>query len=92
MDDRMSAGQMMVFLHHYACLAPFSGPGNSAFHRECVAFLIAADLLVQGEDEDGATLRPTEKGRVFAEAVLATPLPQLRWVNVDLSPVARVTG
>jgi hypothetical protein len=72
------AGMMMCFLHHYACMEPYRGPGNKQHRDECVAKLIDLGLLVRDES-DG--IHATAKGKAFAQMVLTTPLPEKRWLD-----------
>lgn len=78
----MPAGQLHVLLWHYFVpVSPYPEPcGN---HRRFVDNLIGEGLLEY--DRERAHLSTdqfevTERGRVYVEALLKTPLPVQKWV------------
>ncbi len=72
-------GAMMLLLHIHSSPAPYGGLGNEAFIDKCLQRLL--DLGLIQPRMVNTERKVTERGRMFVEMILATPLPEQRWVD-----------
>jgi hypothetical protein len=76
----LCVGELMLLLHVASTPgADYRGPGNPDFVSRCMRRLVELDLI-KGRDP-GEIPTCSDRGMAFVAMILATPLPEQRWVD-----------